>query len=126
MAFKNILLIDDDADDHEIFLDALIEVSEAISCSARSDAREALDLLIDGATQPDLIFLDLNMPIMSGQQFLTEIKTIDTLRDIPVIILSTSAHQPTIELVKELGAVAFITKPDTFNELTSVLKSLID
>ena len=74
MPYKNILLIDDDDDDQEIFLSAVEQVSESVTCVALGNATEALHQLTTKAIVPDIIFLDLNMPIMNGQQFLTEIK----------------------------------------------------
>lgn len=73
----------------------------------------------------DVIFSDLNMPRMNGQQFLLEIKKLPELKDIPVIIFSTSSHAHTIQLVKDFGAHEFITKPGLFNELVSTLRRLL-
>jgi CheY-like chemotaxis protein len=123
MQYKKILLIDDDEDDQEIFLTAVTEVSEKTECLAISDATEALEKLSSESISPDVIFLDLNMPVMNGQQFLIEIKKRDRLKDIPVIVFSTSSHKATIELMKDLGAADFITKPDKYDELVKILSS---
>jgi CheY-like chemotaxis protein len=125
MHYKNILLIDDDDDDQEIFLEAAAEVSTTAICTALSDATLALQKLIKQELIPDVIFLDLNMPVMNGQQFLTEIKKIPALKHIPVIIFSTTSHVPTIKITKELGAFDFITKPDKYDTLVSILTKLI-
>ena len=125
MSYKHILLIDDDVDDQEIFLTALAEVTHSVTFTALSSAVDALSQLINRHVVPDLIFLDLNMPVMTGQQFLGEIKKQDELMHIPVIVLSTTSHQPTIEHTKALGAIDFITKPDKFNDLINVLKSIM-
>ena len=125
MLYKNILLIDDDTDDQEIFLTALESVSKTVVCTTISDAREALHQLSKKQMTTDLIFLDLNMPVMTGQQFLTALKEDKELRHIPVIVLSTSSNTTTIRLAKELGAKDFITKPDKFNDLINILKSHI-
>jgi len=66
MRYKNILLIDDDDEDQEIFLSAVEEVSNSASCIAFSGATEALKKLATKDINPDVIFLDLNMPIMNG------------------------------------------------------------
>jgi len=123
MAYRQVLLIDDDVDDQEIFFAALQKAGLPINCVAESDAREALQKLVSKDIVTDLIFLDLNMPVMSGQQFLTSIKKVASLVEIPVIIFSTSSHAPTISLTKELGAKDFITKPNNFEGLVQVLKS---
>ena len=125
MAFKNLLLIDDDEDDHEIFLTAAAEVSPIIRCVAMFDAAEALQKLMAKALRPEVIFLDLNMPGMNGQQFLTEIKKDAELRSLPVIIFSTTSQPQTIEAMKALGAYDFITKPGLFDELVQVLKRVL-
>lgn len=125
MPYCNILLIDDDDDDQEIFLTAVEEVSCTVKCTAFSAATEALQKLASGAITPDVIFLDMNMPVMNGQQFLSEIKKDRSLKHIPVIIFTTSTHIPTIQLTKELGAAEFITKPARYDELVNILTPLI-
>lgn len=126
MRYKNILIIDDDEDDQEIFLKAVAQISTSVSCLALSDASNALKKLVAKEITPDVIFLDLNMPIMNGQQFLSAIKENEALKTIPVIILSTSSQVSTIQLTKELGAFAFITKPNKYSELIEILTPLID
>lgn len=125
MRFKNLLLIDDDEEDQEIFMTATSSISNSIECVAVSDASKALQRLSVKELNPDVIFLDLNMPVMNGQQFLAEIKKRDSLRDIPVIIFSTSSQPSTIQAMKNLGAHDFITKPGLFDELVSILKPIL-
>jgi CheY-like chemotaxis protein len=74
MIYRNILQIDDDCDDCELFMEALEEISSA-QYTAIYDPVEALRKLMESEITPDVIFLDLNMPIMSGIEFLTEIKS---------------------------------------------------
>lgn len=125
MAIRNILHIDDDVDDQEIFSTALARVDGTIALTAISDAAEALRELSGKKIDPDMIFLDLNMPGMNGQEFLQVIKKKQSLQHIPVIILSTSSHKPTIELVKEMGADDFFTKPELFEDLVGMLKKAL-
>jgi CheY-like chemotaxis protein len=125
MDYRHILLIDDDQDDQDIFLTAMQAVSERADYMAIGSAETALQQLANGEVVADLIFLDLNIPIMSGQQFLSKIKDHETLKEIPVIILSTSSRAETIREVKRLGAHDFITKPDKFDTLKSILHSII-
>jgi len=125
MKFKNLLLIDDDEDDQELFIEAAKEVSPDINITVVTDASTALERLIKKSVTADVIFSDLNMPRMNGQQFLLEIKRRPELRDIPVIIFSTSSHSHTIQLVKDFGAHEFITKPGLFNELVSTLRRIL-
>lgn len=121
MLYTNVLLIDDDPDDQEIFLSAVEIVSCTILCTTISSAVVALQKLERKDLKPDCIFLDLNMPVMSGQEFLVEIKKREKLKDIPVIIFSTTSHTHTIEATKQLGAHDFITKPDKYDELINLL-----
>lgn len=125
MRYKNILLIDDDDDDQEIFLSAVEELSDSVHCVALSGATDALQKLTAKVINPDLIFLDLNMPIMNGHQFLVEIKKNEELKNIPVIIFSTSSHFTTIQHTKKLGAFDFITKPAKYDELIKILTAFI-
>jgi CheY-like chemotaxis protein len=125
MRFKNLLLIDDDEDDQELFIEAAREVSPDIKVTVLPDAATALDKLSRRVVTADVIFSDLNMPRMTGQQFLLEIKKRPELKDIPVIIFSTSSHSHTMQLVKDFGAHDFITKPGLFNELVITLRRLL-
>lgn len=125
MRFKNLLLIDDDEDDQELFIEAAKEISPDIHITVVPDASIALEKLTTRSVSADVIFSDLNMPRMTGQQFLIEIKKRPELKDIPVIIFSTSSHSHTIQLVKDFGAHDFITKPGLFNELVTTLRRLL-
>jgi CheY-like chemotaxis protein len=124
--YTNILLLDDDSDDQELFIEAAKEISGDIHITVLPDASIAIERLINKTVTADLIFSDLNMPRMNGQQFLLEIKKRPELRDIPVIIFSTSSHAHTIQLVKDFGAHDFITKPGLFNELVSTLRKILE
>lgn len=125
MPYHNIVLIDDDEDDHEIFLDAVEQVNSSVQCTVFFEAAKALEKLSTKQVVPDAIFLDLNMPVMNGQQFLTEIKNNHELIDIPVIIYSTSSNSNMVLSIKKLGAHDFITKPDNFDDLIKILKPLL-
>ncbi|MGZ4033595.1 MAG: response regulator [Bacteroidia bacterium] len=125
MQYKNILLIDDDDGSHEIFLSAVSEISNSANCVTLSSAIDALQKLNSKNITPDVIFVDLNMPVMNGQQFLIEIKKSEMLKNIPVIIFSTSSHPTTISHTKEFGASDFITKPARYHELVEILSPMI-
>jgi CheY-like chemotaxis protein len=121
-----VLLIDDDEDDQEIFTLALRDVASTIRFTALNSARTALDLLDAREITADLIFLDLNMPVMTGQQFLQELQKRPEPNPIPIFILSTSSDSATITLVRELGAKKFITKPDNFAALKKILHDILN
>src|SRR5688572_5159493 len=125
MLYQNILLIDDDEDDQEIFISALENAADSVKCTALDNAILALEKLRKNEIDTDIIFLDLNMPLMNGQEFLAQIKKQQNLRDIPVIVLSTSANQTTIQQAKKLGASDFITKPHSFDDLVQILRKVL-
>jgi CheY-like chemotaxis protein len=123
--YKNIWLIDDDDDDQEIFGTALLKTNLDVACTPYSSAFQALEELRNGNSYPELIFLDLNMPLMNGQQFLEAIKDCPKLKGIPIIVLTTSSTQQTIEETIALGAVDFYSKPDRFEDLTAILRKIL-
>jgi len=120
-----LFLVDDDVDDHEIFKSALAKVDEDLELITATNGYDALNILSTANKLPDYIFVDLNMPRMGGLQFLKEIKTTDKLKNIPVIIYTTSSNPMDVARTKELGAILFITKPSRFAELCNLLRSLI-
>jgi CheY-like chemotaxis protein len=122
---KMILLIDDDADDQEIFISALTQIDSSILCLSFTDGEEALNLLqTEIIAVPDFIFLDLNMPRFSGKQCLAELKKSVKFKGIPVIIYTTSAASKDIEDTRALGADHFLIKPSTFLELQESLVNI--
>jgi len=125
MSYRHILLIEDDEDDQEIFLTAIKALHTPTECIVLSNAVVALKKLENRQIEADLIFLDLNMPVMNGQQFLQAFRKNEQLNQIPVIVFSTSSHADTIEEAKRMGANDFITKPDQFEVLVRILESRI-
>ena len=125
MKYQHILHIDDDEDDLELFCIAVGKISDTVVCSSLSDAALALKKLAARELEPHIIFLDLNMPVMNGQQFLVEIKKHPELKHIPIVILSTSSHDATIKLVKKLGAADFLSKPGNFNRMVEMLHPIL-
>ena len=122
--FANIMLIDDDEDDREIFASAIAQIGAVENFTEFSCPVEALHALKRKEVHPDLIFLDLNMPKMNGQEFLSKIKEELLLRDIPVVIFSTSGSYRNIKSTMDLGALEYITKPYRFDQLVSVLNRI--
>jgi CheY-like chemotaxis protein len=114
-------IIDDDEDDREIFCAVMEGVASPCICVTAGNGQVALEMLNDGKVSPDIIFLDLNMPLMGGRQFLQEINRLKILEDIPIVVLTTSADATTKAALLESGAKAFITKPDKFSEWERVL-----
>lgn len=123
--YKTILLVDDDADDTELFAEALGEIDAGITWYSAIDGQEALDKLHnDEISKPDIIFLDINMPGMDGWQCLTQLKGNDHFRHIPVIMYSTSAAQKEMQLATQMGALGFLSKPADYSMLKKALQRL--
>lgn len=125
-----ILMADDDDDDFLLTQKALKE-SKLLNTLVRvSDGEELLDYLFkrggykDSETmRPGVILLDLNMPRKDGREALKEIKADETLRDIPVVIFTTSKAEEDVIRSYQLGVNSFITKPVTFGNLLKVMSS---
>lgn len=116
-------LADDDEDDRMLFQEALIEVNPAIRCITVKNGKEALEVLQNQiVVLPDYIFLDLNMPMMNGLKCLEALKKIDILKNIPVVIYSTSSDIDSVQESKKLGAIDFFVKPSNFTGLKNFLQ----
>ena|ERR1700676_2630803 len=113
-----ILLVDDDADDRMLFIEAVNEFDNNIACISASDGLEALHYLNNEANLlPDFIFLDLRMPGLSGQKCLEEIKKVSRLKIVPVIVYTTSRDVEESIKLKEMGASHFMSKPTSPEEV---------
>ena len=122
-----LLLVDDDIDDQQIFAEALQTVGPSIKLEVASNGLEALHKLNSTETfQPDMIFLDLNMPMMNGKEFLKELKKNDGFSLIPVIIYTTSSRPEDREQSLNLGATDFLVKPNNYRSLCEQLKGIIE
>ncbi len=121
------MIVDDDEDDVELFCDALKDIDREVKCISASNGEDALiKLNKKDIPLPDYIFLDLNMPRLNGKQCLKRLKIDSKLRDIPVIIYSTSKLREDMEETRLLGAVHFLTKPNKLNDLRKAITSILD
>ena len=127
-----ILIADDDADDRMMAKEALDESRLANDLRFVEDGEELMDYLYrrgkyqkpSDAPRPGLILLDLNMPRKDGREALKEIKDDAELRQIPVVVLTTSKAEEDIYRTYNLGVNSFITKPVMFESLVEVMKAL--
>lgn len=126
MTIQKLFLVDDDTDDQEIFGNALRSVDATIILQQAFNGEQALERLVMNEVNPDVIFLDLNMPVMNGIQCLEQIKTNPQLASIPVIIYTTTADPSVISKVISMGAAQFYTKPEKMDELVYLLKKVLD
>ncbi len=124
-----VLMADDDEDDCILVEAALQESGIARDLRFVGDGRELLDYLYNVGDfadtakypRPDLILLDLNMPRIDGREALAKIKSDPQLKDIPILILTTSREERDIALSKQAGASSFLSKPETFADLIGML-----
>ena len=124
---RKCFLIDDDIDDQEIFQIALQQVDQTIGFVTANNCIEGLHLLKeDDSFVPDYIFLDLNMPKMNGMQCLPEIRRLDHLKEVKIIIYSTSSDPSIIDASKMLGANDFLVKPDKLGLLVNKLSEILE
>lgn len=120
---KKFLIVDDDTDDRELFCEALGEVLPESICYSAPNGRKAILALESGEISlPDLIFLDINMPVMNGWQCLSLLKENEAFKNIPVIVYSTSSYPEDIEKAQRLGALCFFSKPSNFKDLKQSLR----
>ncbi len=120
---KPILLVEDDRLDAIAVRRALRELGVNNELVHACDGEEALTFLTDGRhALPCLILLDLNMPRMDGLEFLDVRRTMETLPDIPVVIVSTSEAQRDLSRSLELGAVAYVVKCPDFGEFRESMR----
>jgi CheY-like chemotaxis protein len=123
---RHFLLIDDDCEDTDLFIEAVHSLDATVSCLNAEHGEDAFGKLGNGLEQmPDLIFLDLNMPVMNGWQFLEKLKQDDEWKKIPVIIYSTSSGRANLKHALDAGALCFFTKPDEFQRLKKILKIIL-
>jgi CheY-like chemotaxis protein len=121
----SILYVDDDVDDQDIFCEAIRSINPRIVCHLAKDGIQALQLLEELVLLPDFIFLDLNMPLFNGKEFLIELRRSKKFRDISVVMYSTSTNPKDAADCKKLGAIDFIIKPTTFKEVYDNLQRFI-
>lgn len=112
------MIVDDDVDDCEFFREAINDINPLSKCLTATNGEDALTKLRSlKPPLPDFIFLDLNMQRMDGKKCLAELKKDNHLKDIPVIILTTSSAQKDIDETKILGASYYVTKPSEYQKL---------
>ena len=119
-----LLLADDDKDDCLFFRDALEELPITADLTTVHDGEQLMQLLAEKAMDPPpphVLFLDLNMPRKNGFECLSEIKRDEKLKQLPVIVFSTSFEQDVVNLLYKKGAHYYIRKPAEFSQLKKVI-----
>lgn len=119
------MLVDDDEDDQLIFLNAMEKINPDLNCITAWNGVEALEQLSRMRTLPEVIFLDLNMPRMNGEQFLEAFAETINAGRIPVIVMTTSADVRTVESTLAKGASHYIIKPNRDAEWLQALRPIL-
>lgn len=124
-----LLLVEDELADAMLFQDMLADVAPEITVHHVGHGQEALNFLsrqegYQDAPRPNLVVLDLNMPVMNGHDFLAEVKQLGSLRSIPVLVLSTSEHAEDVHRSYDGQASGYVVKPGTYQEYTRVLETV--
>lgn len=127
-----VILMADDDDDDFLLTQKALKASKLLNTLVRvGDGEELMDYLLkkgeyenQETQRPGIILLDLNMPRKDGREALAEIKSYDHLKDIPVVVFTTSKAEEDVFKTYQLGVSSFITKPVTFSNLLEVMSSL--
>ena len=133
MAFENhhaqryIYLADDDTDDRDFFADAMAEVEPDVILKQFADGMYLMDdlLTLDLAALPEFIFLVINMPRKTGLECLEEIRAHENLKQLNVIMFSTSSGPETIQKAMDMGASYYAVKPSSFIKLKALLEEVL-
>ena len=119
-----IFVTDDDADDYLFLRDAIAELDNTVLLEHITSCSQLISLLEDGQI-PDIIFLDLNMPKISGRDCIEKLREEARYLNVPIIIYSTSKSVKDIDFCYEKGANFYLVKPNTFKGLISSIKKVI-
>lgn len=126
-----VLLVEDNPADARLMKDAFEHGRYQCELHVAEDGVEALAYLTQhgkyrDAHRPDLVLLDLNLPKLTGHEVLEQVKTDSTLREIPIVVLTTSSRDEDLQRSYNLHANCFITKPRELDDFTRLVESLED
>ena len=119
-----ILLVEDSLADVELTLDALKDAKVANHVTVVRDGASAIEYLKANADPPDLVILDLNLPRLTGHEVLAAMQADESMRRIPVAVLTTSSAESDVQKTYDLGANCFLTKPVEIEQFIHVVQSI--
>ena len=122
---KTIFLVEDDQDDQEFFVEAVNKIENATLSQIAHNGQDALDKLEKESTYPDLIFMDINMPLMNGLEFIKHLRASKLFKDIPLVMLSGKDESSNKILCLRNGADDYMVKPFNPEELAIRLNKMI-
>lgn len=121
----SIFLVDDDKDDQEIFTEALKNINSSVDLTIFNSAKEIMKAMQLNDNMPDIIFLDLYMPVRDGEECLMDIRENPLFDNIPVVIYSTEFDVDRIERLFYLGANRYLRKPESFYSLIISVDTIV-
>lgn len=121
----NILLIEDDSDDVELFTDALKRNQQAHSIELLQDGMSAVNWLSETENCPDVVVMDMNLPRLHGRDVIRHIRSKALFDKVPVVVLTTSSASEDRNYVLAQGATAFIVKPSTLDGLLEMARQVV-
>jgi CheY-like chemotaxis protein len=120
----SILLIEDDEDDQGFFIEAISGIEHTMLYHIAKNGKDAIDKLKNSTVLPDIIFTDINMPLMNGVECFLELLKNPRTKNIPVVFLTSDTGQR--EFVYQLGAKGYIQKPSDSHTLSKQLSLSIN
>jgi CheY-like chemotaxis protein len=123
-----ILIAEDDPDDALMLKDAFSEINQNNITFLNNGKLliEHIRHLLTANQLPNLILIDLNMPVLDGRSVIRELKNLEATKHIPLVVLSTSKNKDDIDSVMALGANEFFTKPASFSDLVGITGKIAD
>lgn len=122
---KPLRIILDDEDDRMLFKEVINDLKENIEVVMFENGDDLMSALKHpGASLPDFIFLDLNMPLKNGHECLRELRSLDSLSSVPVVIYSTTSNKEQIDKTYTEGANLYIRKPTSFKALKEMAENV--
>jgi DNA-binding response OmpR family regulator len=125
MWYKDILLIDDDIDDGELFLEAISTLLSESKFRYYTNPVKALEELRNTDKLPDLLFIDINMPCLNGLELLKKLRNDPRLKDIDVILISSPTQDMMRRLWPECEFEKYMCKPNNYNEFVAQLRDIL-
>jgi len=125
MLSKKILMAEDDEDDVDLFKDVLTDLAVDVKLQVAVNGVELMKILEEAEVLPELIFLDLNMPLKNGMLCLQEIKANPRWKNIKVVILSTSSNQDQIKTAYDKGADFYMTKSASYTDFKNAVAACL-
>jgi len=125
MLSKKILLAEDDEEDVDLFKEVFTDLQVDVNLEVAANGIDLMQMLEDAEVLPELVFLDLNMPLKNGMLCLQEIKANQRWKDVKVIILSTSSHQDQIKAAYDKGADFYMVKLSNYIDFKNAIASCL-